>query len=115
MTEDLFDSAVRRAGDLAGVFEYDGETAYFYLYDIAHEQEHRIVDAIHVLSGEADLTAQDVDVRWDDAESRVALFLRETQWAVFNVITGEKHGGNYHPDAKPQIPANEAFHARRTN
>jgi hypothetical protein len=115
MEEELFDSAVRRGGDLAGVFEYDGETAYFYLYDVTHEQEYRIVDAIHVLSGESDLTAQDVEVRWDDDESRVALFLRETQWAVFNVITGEKHGGNYSPHSKPQIPTDEAFHTRRTN
>ena len=65
MAEELFDSAVRSRGDLAGVFEYDGETAYFYLYDVTREQEHRIVDAIHVLSGESDLTAQDVEVRWD--------------------------------------------------
>jgi len=73
------------------------------------------VDAIHVLTGEFDLTAPDVEVRWDDDESRVALFLRETQWAVFNAITGEKHGGNYSPCSKPEIPTNETFHTRRTN
>lgn len=115
MTEELFDSAVRSGDDLAGVFEYDGETAHFYLYDVTREEEHKIVDAIHILSGESDLTAQDVEVRWDHDECRVALFLRETQWAVFNVITGEKHGGNYGPRSKPQIPANEVIHARRTN
>src|SRR6185312_13752110 len=112
MAEELFDSAVRSRGDLAGVFEYDGETAYFYLYDVTREQEHRIVDAIHVLSGESDLTAQDDEVRWDDDESRVELFLRETQWAVFNVTTREKHGGNYSPHSKPKIPTDEAFRAR---
>lgn len=28
--EEMFDSSTRSKGDLAGVFEYDGETGYFY-------------------------------------------------------------------------------------
>jgi hypothetical protein len=30
---EMFESASRANGDLAGVFEYDGETGYFYLYE----------------------------------------------------------------------------------
>jgi hypothetical protein len=105
MSRELFDQAVRRAGDLAGVFEYDGETGYFYLYDTGN----KILDAIHILTGDSEMSAEDVEVRWDDNEFRVALFLRGTQWAVFNVSSGEKHGGNYRPDAKPQIPAVDIF------
>jgi hypothetical protein len=32
MQKEIFVSSVRSTGDLAGVFEYDGETGYFYLY-----------------------------------------------------------------------------------
>ena len=105
MSRELFDQAVRRAGDLAGVFEYDGETGYFYLYDM----ENKVIDAIHVLTGDLEMSADEVKVRWDDDEFRVALFLRGIPWAVFNVNSGEKHGGNYRPGAKPQIPAVDVF------
>jgi uncharacterized protein len=32
--DEIFESASRAAGDLAAVFEYDGETGYFYLYEL---------------------------------------------------------------------------------
>ena len=41
MDTDIFDSSIRRAGNLAGVFEYDGENAYFYLYDETREDDQR--------------------------------------------------------------------------
>ncbi len=37
-TEEIFDSCVREKGDLAGVFEYDGEAGYFYLYETKRGQ-----------------------------------------------------------------------------
>ena len=115
MTTEIFDSSVRCPGDLAGVFEYDGENADFYLYDDTREENQKILSVIHVLSGNSDLTSQDVEVRWDDTETRVALFLRGTQWAVFNVVTGEKYGGNYSPHVQPQIPPGEILSGRRPN
>src|SRR6185312_4090809 len=109
MGSELFDSAVRTRGDLAGVFEYDGDTAYFYLYDVARPPDKKIVGSIHVFSGRSSLRRRDVEVRWDNEEDRVALFLRGEQWAVFNVATGKKYGGNYSPDTKPQIPSSDTF------
>lgn len=35
MSSAIFESATRSAGDLAGVFEHDDDTGYFYLYDLS--------------------------------------------------------------------------------
>jgi hypothetical protein len=45
MTDEMFDSSIRSAGDLAGVFEYDGETGYFYLYDSVGSSNQRVLGA----------------------------------------------------------------------
>jgi len=107
MTPELFESAVRGKGDLAGVFEYDGEAAYFYLYDASGNDAQKVIDSIHVFSGPTDLEDADVEVRWDDAGRRVGLFLRGVQWAVFNSASGAKFGGSYDPGARPEIPDGE--------
>lgn len=109
MNKELFDSAVRSNGDLAGVFEYDGATGYFYLYDVSEKEQHRVVGSIRVLLGDTDLVEEDVAVRWDGGELRVGLFLRGTQWAVFNAATGAKHGGDFHINPTPHIPPEEKF------
>jgi hypothetical protein len=109
VSDELFDSEVRAKGDLAGVFEYDGETGYFYLYDVRESEGQRILDSIRVILGDTELVEQDVSVRWDERQERVGLFLRGVQWAVFNVSTGAKHGGNFGPHAHPNIPPAEKF------
>lgn len=107
MAQELFASAVRGRGDLAGAFEYDGRTAYFYLYDQSRADGQRVVDSIHVFSGGTDLKESDVAVRWDERGERVALFLRGAQWAVFNSVTGRKFGGSYRDGGAPSIPPEE--------
>lgn len=109
VAQELFESALRGCGDLAGVFEYDGETAYFYLYDVSNEENQKIIDSIHLFSGSTDLRASDVVIRWDDLSRRVGLFLRGVQWAVFNVDSGQKFGGNYFAEGKPVIPDAEVI------
>jgi hypothetical protein len=109
VTSELFESAVRGKGDLAGVFEYDGEIAYFYLYDASDDNAQKIIDSIRLFSGSTDLEDADVEVRWDDAGRRVGLFLRGVQWAVFNTSTGAKFGGNFGIGARPDIPEEEVI------
>jgi hypothetical protein len=110
MTKELFESATRENGDLAGVFEYDGETGYFYLYDVTARKGHKIVDFIHIFTGRnTELTPTDALVRWDNAQQRVGLFLRGVQWAVFNPASGTKHGGGYRVDGSPNIPPQEVI------
>lgn len=73
---DLIESAVRREGDLAGVFECDGETGYFYLYAREGASGRKVLDTIQVLSGEPDFAETDVAIRWDSTEQKVGLFIK---------------------------------------
>ncbi|MDI1478321.1 DUF2251 domain-containing protein [Polyangium sp. y55x31] len=99
-TEEIFESCVRSAGDLAGVFEYDGETGYFYLYATGATGEARVLDAIHVLSGEADFAVSDIVIAWDQGETRVGLAIRGQLRASFDTTNMAKLRGA--PRNEPQ-------------
>jgi len=95
---------VRSAGDLAGFFEYDDETGYFYLYDQPRGPGHRIVDAIRVLNTRGDFQQQDVKILWDPSERYVGLLIRSQLWAAFDTKTGAKYGGDYRVNTRPALP-----------
>jgi hypothetical protein len=101
----IFDSAVRSTDDKAGVFEYDGETAYFYLYETKSNVGHKIVGTIHIMTGMSDFEQEDVAIHWDGTETKVGLFIRGQLWAVFDVKTDMKYGGDYRVSTQPGIPA----------
>jgi hypothetical protein len=107
---DIFNSAIRIKGDLAGVFEYEeadgpqNATAYFYLCEVQGETVGPIVEAIHVRSGAWSITDADVAVRWDRDERRVGLFIYGTLSAAFDVTTGTKYGGRHGKDFHAEIP-----------
>ncbi|MDX8526967.1 hypothetical protein RFM68_20910 [Mesorhizobium sp. MSK_1335] len=107
---DIFDSAIRTKGDLAGVFEYEeideakSATAYFYLHRVEGETAGSVLGAIPVRSGQWAITEADVAVRWDSNEQRVGLFVFGTLVAAFDAITGVKYGGRYGKDFNAEIP-----------
>jgi hypothetical protein len=101
---EIFESAVRSKGDLAGVFEYDGETGYFYLYTPGNSG--RILDSIHVFSGKPDFARQDIAVRWNRLEQMVGLFIRGELWALFAEPWPTKYGGNYSPGGTSPVQVN---------
>ena len=88
MSKDVFVAREREPGGLAGVFEYDGETAYFYLYDRARPSGKQIVAASHIKSGKWDLREEDVEVRWSSHGTQVQLFVEAELRAAFDVKTG---------------------------
>jgi hypothetical protein len=104
MTEidEMFESVVRPGGELAGVFEYDGDTNYFYLYRTGEDGD-KVLDSIHVLSGRPDFLSTDLDIRWTADETKVGLFIRGELWAVFDSHSRTKHGGNYRPGARSEL------------
>ncbi|RWC30853.1 hypothetical protein [Mesorhizobium sp.] len=111
---DVFDSAVRTKGDLAGVFEYSeaGDpqtaTAYFYLYRAQGNAPGSVVDAIHMRSGAWAISAPDIAIRWDKRERRVGLFIFGALSAAFDTEAGTKHGGGYGKDFHADIPWSES-------
>jgi hypothetical protein len=109
MENELFADLIRSAGDLAGVFEYDGETGYFYLYRATGADGAAVLDHIHIVSGQIDFAANEVVVLWDDPETKVGLSIRNTVWAIFDCVSGQKFGGNYRLSEKPAIPETVSF------
>ena len=107
MGRKVFKESVRGRGDLAGVFEHDGETSYFYLVDFKTTKGMKIVDAIHIATGPLPFRDAQIEIRWSTAEDRTGLFLAGTQWAVFNVVQGTKFGGGYSTERAPDIPESE--------
>jgi hypothetical protein len=105
----LVESAIREKGDLAGAFEYDGRTGYFYLYDVREAENQKVLAFIRVISGNTDLADLEVSIRWDERQERVGLFLRGVQWVAFVAPIGAKHGGNFGPPANADIPAQQKF------
>jgi len=101
---EMFDSSVRSDGTQAGVFEYDGDTGYFYLYKTKDEQGQKVVASIRVLSGSPDFEEKDIAVRWDAKENIVGLFICGKLWAAFDGGTFMKYGGDYCASVSPQIP-----------
>jgi hypothetical protein len=100
---EMFDSSLRSAGDLAGVFEYDGDTGYFYLYSPGAGSSPKVLGAIRIVSGEASFKLSDLVIRWNLDETRVGLFISGQLCAVFDVQTRVKYGGDYRKDVQPQI------------
>lgn len=111
---DVFDSAIRAKGDLAGVFEYDeagdpqNATAYFYLCEMQSKTVGPIIGVIHIRSGAWPITEADIAVRWDQGELRVGLFIYGQLAAAFDTEAGTKHGGGYGKDFHADIPWSES-------
>jgi hypothetical protein len=103
-TSEIFESEARAAGDLAGVFDYDGEVAYFYLYELLGDEGQKVRAAQQILSGEPDFAASDLTVRWNSAEELVGLFIRGELWAAFHADSRASFGGNYRPGADSSVP-----------
>ena len=104
MDDEIFQSSAHPNGSVAAVFEYDGETGYFYFLDLLKSQDKQITAAIHIISSDPDFSESDVRIRWNKAENIVGLYLHDRLWAAFD-LQGTKYGGNYRPRSHPVIPA----------
>jgi hypothetical protein len=104
--KELFESLVCASGNMAGVFEFDGDTGYFYLYEINGAQGQKIISSIWILTGTPDFDEFDISVRWSNSQNIVGLFIKDKLWAAFNSLNGEKYGGGYKNGANPEIPVN---------
>ncbi len=102
--EEIFASKVRSAGHLAGVFEFDGETGYFYLDDQRGKEGQMVLGGIHIVSTSPSMEERDVQVVWDTTERLVGLKIPDRVWAVFDTNTGARYGGDYRTNGVPRIP-----------
>ena len=107
----IFVESLRSTGDFAGVFEYDGDTGYFYLYDLKRPAGKKVVDTIWILDAITDVVESEIAVLWNEGESDVGLFIGGKLWAVFDLVARKKYGSQYRKGTDPQIPRHlaEAF------
>lgn len=106
--DEIFDSSVRSAGDFGGVFEFDGDTSYFYLYRISGDEGSRVVDAIKIGVGAPSFSQADVKIFWSLDESLVCLQIADTLVAIFDCIDGSKYGEIYARDWRVKMPSSVA-------
>ncbi|MBB3384491.1 MULTISPECIES: DUF2251 domain-containing protein [unclassified Rhizobium] len=111
--DELFESAVRSIGDIAGVFEFDGEAGYFYLCVIDEKQDSKIIDAIGVFLNTPMSSLPSIAVEWDASEQNVGLVIDGILWAIFDCANGKKFGAAYSKNTKPNLPADVAQGFRR--
>ena len=104
MESEVFESSVRSRGDLAGVFEYDGEEGYFFLFDLTKDKGKQGSGVISLNSATPDFKVSDVSIKWNQSEEIVGLYIRGSLWAAFDE-QGRKFGGDYGTQKTLGIPA----------
>ena len=62
---DIFMASTRSTGDLSGIYEYDEDVGYFYLYQIDDSSTNTILAAVRVVSGPQEFVEDDIDIRWN--------------------------------------------------
>lgn len=82
--EEIYESEARSAGDLAGIFEFDGDVSYFYLYSTGTKGPEKIIGSLRIAAGDPDFDAGDVAIRWAPGEEFVGLFIANQLRAVFD-------------------------------
>jgi hypothetical protein len=102
--DEIFESSTRSSGDMAGVFEFDGETGYFYLYETGGTRSNKILDSVRISSSTPDFTESDIAIQWDVEERRVGFLIKGVLWAVFDCDNRAKFGGDYRSNAASEVP-----------
>jgi hypothetical protein len=110
--DEMFDSSIRSAGDLAGVFEFDGDASYFYLYRVNADEGKKVVDAIKVGVGDPLHSEAEVEILWSSDESLVCLQIAGKLVAIFDCIEGKKYGGIFSPASELKLPPSVADRLR---
>jgi hypothetical protein len=103
MENAIFKSSTRSAGDIAGVFEYDGEVGFFYLYDLSREKGRQITGSLYVNFENPDFHGANVSIKWTNSQEFVGLYIQGCLWAAFD-LKGHKYGGHFEFGKMPEIP-----------
>jgi hypothetical protein len=103
MGQDIFRTATNQDGK-SGVFEYDDDVGYFYFIENSRESGEKIVNSIFIVDETFNADAHEAKVIWNENEEAVGLYIDKILWAVFTT-SGKSYGGNYQPNASPDIPS----------
>jgi hypothetical protein len=94
MDDDIFLHRIHSAGRYAGVFEADDRVSWFYFWDL-NRRGQKILGAVQVYGGPLNFTADDVEVRWYDDETKIGVFIRGELGAYFDLVARWGYPGTY--------------------
>jgi hypothetical protein len=109
MPKEIFESSTRNAGDYAGVFERDNETSYFYLFNLNGRPNKKILGAIQIKHDIFEKTNSHAGVKWNRAQTKVALIFDGNAIAMFSVPNGKSYGSVFTPVLLAPIPSDQSF------
>jgi hypothetical protein len=104
MNREIFISNSRSSGDLAGVFEADEETAYFYLYAINRQAAPKILSALNITKFVIGMSEKSISINWDKKEGRCGVFIKDRLTAVYDVGLLAETGGKVGKYIGREIP-----------
>ena len=102
--DEIFESSIRSENDFAGVFEFDGEVSYFYLYQLDSENGNKVVGSIRVSVGPPYFNNEDIELKWSPDEKMVALYIANLLVCVFDCESRNKYGGDYKNGSSSTVP-----------
>jgi hypothetical protein len=97
---DLFLSTVGPTGDFAGVVEYDGQVAYFYLYDNKPNVKQRIISHLKINYDLSTLPQEEVAIKWDRTGRFVAIVIEGKLFGCFDAIAKSRWSGDESNDGR---------------
>lgn len=97
----IYKSVLHPSNGMGAVFEDDGETGYFYLWDENATDEMKIRGALRIYNSPKELAKEDVDVRLNSAGTKAGLFIHDVLWAVWDLQNATSTGGDYVPTGLP--------------
>lgn len=103
-SEEIFESLVRPDGKLAGVYEQDSDSGYFYLYDLQKPDGQKVVGAIQLHSGTPIIASDDVSIEWDRTGTVIGLFVKGVLWAAFSESGDKWQAGFIGDDHLREVP-----------
>jgi hypothetical protein len=89
---DVYESAVHQAGRYGAAFERDGETAFFYLLDLAAAEDMQIIEAFNAHTVTAMPPDVPIAVRWAVSGEAVGLYVAGELVALFDLRNDERKG-----------------------
>jgi len=109
MSNEIFKSSSRSAGDLAGVFEADDVTAYFYLYAMRPGATPKVLGALNITRFVSGAPEKSISINWDKDQGKCGVFINDNLIALYDVGLLAESDGKVGKYIDKEIPATCVF------
>jgi hypothetical protein len=92
---DIFAESTNSARTYSAFFEADDDVGWLYLAVNPDGPDSKVIGAVQIMRGPPDFTDSDVDVRWNEDETKAGLFIRSKLYGYFDLNLGRGIPGTY--------------------